>query len=58
MTACEPLGMIATGSSDGRVILWQIEKLILDSELEPVQDEIADIVFLYPYSGVCVADKK
>jgi hypothetical protein len=58
MTACEQLGMVATGTSDGKIHLWQIEKLALDSELESVQDEIADIVFLYPYSGLCVADKK
>ena len=52
----EPLSLMASGTSDGFIWLWDFEKCGFEGKLEPNTEEITALVFLIPYPVLCSAD--
>jgi WD40 repeat protein len=53
------LSLIASGTANGTIFIWDFEKCGFECKLEhPQQPEITSLVFLHPYPILCSADSR
>ena len=52
------LGLMATGSRDNNVRIWEYEKLKMEDEIQAHKDEVTTVKFLKPYPLLMTADSK
>lgn len=52
------LGLIATGSRDNNVRIWEYEKMKMEDEIQAHKDEVTTVKFLKPFPLLVTADSK